>query len=106
MNPTITSWSDTQKLLAFLVVASFIIIIAIWMFHPPATDQATTGVLNTLVGTLGGMAGMVMTFYFGSSRGERNKDDTIATIAQAPAMTTSGNGAAQPSTGTATPSAG
>ncbi len=73
-----TSWNDTQKLLAFIVVCAFIIVIYIWMFHPPQTDAAATGVLNTLVGTLGGFAGMVVTFYFGSSRGERTKDTTIA----------------------------
>ncbi len=78
MNPSTTSWNDTQKLLAFVVVVAFIIVIYIWMFHPPATDAASTGVLNTLVGTLGGFAGMVVTFYFGSSRGERAKDTTIA----------------------------
>ncbi len=95
-----TSWNDTQKLLAFVVVAAFILVIFIWMFHPPATDVASTSVLNTLVGTLGGFAGMVVTFYFGSSRGERSKDTTIA--AQLP---DSGNG--KPSTTASTaPTAG
>lgn len=80
MNTTTTSWNDTQKLLAFITVIAFIMIIGVWMFHPPSTDAAATAVLNTLVGTLGGYAGMVMTFYFGSSRGERTKDGTIASI--------------------------
>ena len=81
MNNTTTSWNDTQKLLAFIVVVAFIVIIMIWMFHPPATDAAATGVLNTLVGTLGGFAGMVVTFYFGSSRSAASKDSTIAALA-------------------------
>ncbi len=80
-----TSWNDTQKLLAFIVVSAFIIVIFVWMFHPPQTDAASTAVLHTLVGGLGGFTGMVLTFYFGSSRGERIKD--AATAAPKPTAT-------------------
>ena len=83
-NQFTTSWNDTQKLLAFIVTIAFIVVIYIWMFHPPATDAASTGVLNTLVGTLGGFAGMILTFYFGSSRSSANKDSTIATLVAPP----------------------
>jgi hypothetical protein len=76
-----SSWNDTQKLLAFILVVSFIVVIIIWMFHPPSTDATTTPVLFTLVGTLGGLAGTVVTFYFGSSKGSKDKDDTISGIA-------------------------
>lgn len=79
MQPT-TSWNDTQKILAFVLVVAFIIVIFVWMFHPPATDAAATAVLNTLVGTLGGYTGMVVTFYFGSSRSSTSKDQTIANL--------------------------
>jgi hypothetical protein len=72
------NWNDAQKLLAFTLTVSFIVVILLWMFHPPSGDAGTTAVLNTLVGTLGGMAGMVVTFYFGSSKGSSNKDDTIS----------------------------
>ena len=84
------SWGDTQKLLAFILVISFIIVIVIWMFHPPSADSTTTPVLYTLVGTLGGLAGTVVTFYFGSSKGSKDKDDTMASIA----THTTGNGTA------------
>jgi hypothetical protein len=87
-----TSWGDTQKLLAFLLVLAFIVVIYLWMLHPPSSDPGTTSVLNTLVGTLGGMAGMVVTFYFGSSKGSKDKDDTMASIASHAA----GNGTTQP----------
>ena len=111
MNTSTTSWSDTQKLLAFVVVIAFILVIGIWMFHPPATDAASTGVLNTLVGTLGGFSGMVVTFYFGSSRGERTKDTTIAGLTTPPTSTTTTNGNGTTTTTTdhaapATPTAG
>lgn len=74
------SWNDTQKLLAFGLVTAFVVVILLWMFHPPTGDAGTTAVLNTLVGTLGGMAGMVATFYFGSSQGSKTKDDTTASL--------------------------
>ena len=77
-----TSWADTQKLLAFVIVVAFIIVIFTWMFFAPKSDAAATAVLNTLVGTLGGYAGMVVTWYFGSSRASANKDATIAALSQ------------------------
>ena len=90
MNGQTTSWNDTQKLLAFIVVVAFIAVILLWMFFPPHSDQASLSVLNMLVGALVGMASMVATFYFGSSRGERTKDaaTTAATAASATSTTT------------------
>ena len=35
-----------------------------------------------LMGSLASLAGMVATFYFGSSKGSKDKDDTISTIAK------------------------
>jgi uncharacterized YccA/Bax inhibitor family protein len=96
-----TSWNDTQKLLAFVVVAAFIVVIFVWMLHPPSTDSAATAVLNTLVGTLGGFAGMVVTFYFGSSRTSATKDQTIAALTANPSP--GGNGHSQPSPTPAAP---
>jgi hypothetical protein len=64
----------------------------VWMFHPPATDAAATAVLNTLVGTLGGYSGMVVTFYFGSSRTSSTKDQTIANLTTAAPPAANGNG--------------
>ena len=86
MQPTTTPWSDTQKILALFLVAAFITIIIVWMFFPPDTNSASTPVLNTLVGTLGGMTTMVVSFYFGSSRNANTKDNTIAALV-APAPT-------------------
>ena len=99
MNPTTTSWSDTQKLLAFIVVIAFILVIFVWIFFPPKSDQATITVLNMMIGALVGLAGTVVTFYFGSSRGERTKDGTIGTIATG---SNNGNGSSGVTTTTAT----
>lgn len=77
---TTTPWSDTQKILAIVLVSAFIIIIIIWMFTPPRNDAGATAVLNTLVGTLGGMTSMVVSFYFGSSRASNTQANTIASL--------------------------
>jgi hypothetical protein len=86
----------------------FIIVIFTWMFFPPRLGDGATAVLNTLVGTLGSLTAMIITFYFGSSRGAANKDATIAALsglpAPAAAATTSAAGpAAQPLTPPAAP---
>jgi len=80
MQQTTTPWSDTQKILAFVVTAAFILVIFVWMFFPPKADSGATAVLNTLVGTLGGLSTMVLQFYFGSSRNANTKDNTIAAL--------------------------
>jgi hypothetical protein len=90
MNPSTTSWNDTQKLLAFIIVIAFVLVIFAWMFFPPKADQGTIAVLNMLIGALVGLAGTVATFYFGSSRGERMKDATI--LSTQTAADTNGNG--------------
>jgi len=79
-----TPWSDTQKILALVITSAFIVVIFVWMFFPPKSDAGATAVLNTMVGTLGGMVTMVLTFYFGSSRSAAGKDKTIAQLSGAP----------------------
>lgn len=75
------NWSDTQKIIALLIVISFILIVVIWMFVPPKGDAGAIAVLNTLVGTLGAGFGVVLTFYFGNNKSSTDKDNTIKTIA-------------------------
>jgi len=93
------SWSNTQKILAFVIVDALIIVILIWIFHPPTGDAASNSVLNVLVGALVGMAGMVATFYFGSSQGSKDKDQALSAIATG---TGTGNGGGSASTATVT----
>lgn len=75
-----TSWNDTQKLLAFIIVVSYVLVIFAWMFYAPKAGEAATAVLNTLVGTLGGYTAVVVTYYFGTSRSSAAKDQTIASL--------------------------
>lgn len=85
--PNNESWNNTQKILAFVIIIALVVVILIWIFHPPTGDAASNSVLNVLVGALVGMAGMVATFYFGSSQGSKDKDQAL--IASA---TGTGNG--------------
>jgi hypothetical protein len=105
MNNTTTSWNDTQKLLAFIIVAAFILIIIGWLFFPPKIDAPSTAVLNTLVGTLGGFTGMVVTFYFGSSRSSTAKDSTIAALTQPGSGSGNGDGGTKQTPPTPSPPA-
>ena len=97
--PNNESWSNTQKILAFVIVDALIVVILIWIFHPPTGDAASNSVLNVLVGALVGMAGMVATFYFGSSQGSKDKDQALSAIATQSG--TGGGGSASTATVTA-----
>jgi hypothetical protein len=44
----------TRRKSWLVVTVAFMVVIFLWMFFPPKSDQGATAVLNTLVGTLGG----------------------------------------------------
>ncbi len=67
-----------QYFLALVVIVSFLAVIVIWIFHPPTGEPGQLAVLNTLVGALGAAFGMVVSYFFGSSSGSQQKDETIA----------------------------
>ena len=71
-----SAWS-IQNCLAITVTLGFFAIVAGWMYQPPQGDPATLAVLNTLTGMMGAAYGSVITYFFGSSSGSREKDDTI-----------------------------
>lgn len=107
VNSTTTSWNDTQKILAFIVVCSFIIVLFILTLFPPkGMDQTMLTLVNVLLGALVAKFSSVVDYYFGSSRSSTNKDSMIAALATPP--TNGGNGHssdASPAT-PATPAAG
>lgn len=80
---------ETQPVLAFLIILSFVGIVLIWLFHPPFGDAGAMAVLNTLLGTLGGAFIAIVGFYFGSSQGSKDKDETIGRMAAPEAETLS-----------------
>ena len=75
------TWNDPQPVLAVALITAFVVVIFCWMFRPPSGDGGSIAVLNTLVGTLGGMTMMAVGFYFNSTKGSQGKDTTIATLA-------------------------
>lgn len=77
-------WPDTQGFLALAIIILVAIIVLILLMHPPAIDERTSGVLMTIVGVLIACMKDVYAFFFGSSKGSKDKDSTLATIATEP----------------------
>jgi len=76
-----------QNCLAIMVSLGFFAIIIGWMYQPPQGDPATLAVLNTLTGMMGSAFLAIITYFFGSSSGSREKDDTIKQMKTGPAST-------------------
>lgn len=87
-----------QNCLAILVTMGFFAVIAAWMYYPPKGDGAALAVLNTLTGMMGTAFAGVMGYFFGSSSGSKDKDDTIKAM-----KTGTGNGATDTTVTTTTP---
>jgi len=75
---------SAQGILAVVVVGAFIILVGIWMWRPPSGDQATMALVNALVMVVGSGFMTVLNYYFGSSSGSKDKDETISRMAQTP----------------------
>jgi hypothetical protein len=61
--------------LAALIVTAFVVVVGGVLFGHVAVDGALAG---TLIGYLSAKAEQVLAFYFGSSKGSKNKDDSLA----------------------------
>lgn len=88
-----------QGMLASSVTGGFILILLVWMFFPPAGDPGSLAVLNTLTGSFATAFGVVVSFYFGSTKGSNEKDRTISTMA---ATASAAPAPAAPAVGTTT----
>ncbi len=74
--------------LGAFVVASFTAVLVMLFLKPyiqptnanSENDQATTSLINILVGSLTAGYSTVLAYYFGSSSGSRSKDNTIASL--------------------------
>jgi len=66
-----------QNCLAIMVTLGFFGIIVGWMYQPPQGDGASIAVLNTLTGMMGAAFTGIITYFFGSSSGSHEKDETI-----------------------------
>jgi hypothetical protein len=71
------TWTNSQQIIAFAVVGTFIGVILIWLFHPPQSlDQAALGIINMLIGVLVAKFTTVVDYTFGSSAESKNKGDS------------------------------
>ncbi|MDB5612068.1 MAG: hypothetical protein JWP25_8968 [Bradyrhizobium sp.] len=70
-----------QNALSIIIVVSFVTLIFVWIFFPPAGDSNTYSMLNILIGFLGAAFGTVVQFHLGSSKGSEDKTDTIKQMA-------------------------
>ena len=81
------SWPDAKGTIAVILALSLITLIVVLIMWPGAVDShpGILSVLNMLVGGLLTSLTTVVQFYFGSSVGSKDKDDTISKIAVASA---------------------
>lgn len=73
---------NTPKLLAWTIVVASVAVAAAVITGNVAKDAAIAGMIGTVVGYLFGEMKQVTAYYFGSSQGSKDKDDTLATIAK------------------------
>ena len=68
------TWKDIyQYALGALVVIAFVVILILMIFKEPGDNQ----VLNTMVGAFASGVIMVITYFFGSSKGSSDKNEMI-----------------------------
>jgi hypothetical protein len=83
-------WPTPQGALAFILVASMVAVIFTLIFHPIPDNS---DVLKMLLGALATVGfASVIAYYYGSSPGSKDKDDTIKTMATNLVAPTNGNG--------------
>ena len=64
----------TQNILSLGVSLAFVLLVWIWMVHPPTGDKDTLALLNALVMVVGSAFLAVINYHFGSSSGSKDKD--------------------------------
>lgn len=89
------TWTNTQQVIAFALVGSFIAVIFVWMLFPPrGVDQSVLTVVNMLIGALVAKFTTIVDFFFGSSQGSKDKDEAQNKIVESLTGTGAGNTAA------------
>lgn len=75
---------DTQGFLAIGIITVVSILAFILIAHPTSMDDKTSGAFMTLLGVLMGCLKDVYGFFFGSSKGSKDKDDAMVKLATEP----------------------
>ena len=73
-----------QYVLAWLIVAGFcgITVYLLHLVHSGAQIQDSTGAVFMLLGSVSSMAGAVVQYFFGSTKGSADKNEVIAGLAK------------------------
>jgi len=79
---------DTQGFLAIAIMILIAAVVFILLTRPPQIDERTSGVLMTIVGVLIACMKDVYAFFFGSSKGSKDKDDALTKIVTEPTSPT------------------
>jgi hypothetical protein len=78
-------WKEIfRSFLALFWSIMFGAVITLWMLRPPTGTEGTMAMLNALLGSLVTITVGAVGYYFGSSSGSQQKDDTISAMAAAP----------------------
>lgn len=72
---------DTQGFLAIAIILLIACIVLMLLMKPISIDERTAGVLMVVIGVLTGCLKDVYSFFFGSSKGSKEKDDVLITKA-------------------------
>lgn len=76
---------STNRILAFAVVGTFLVVVPVLLFGEVTVDQALAG---TLIGYLSAKGEQVLGYYFGSTAGSRLKTELLADRASKPPKST------------------
>lgn len=69
---------DVRKTLALILVASYVVLIAVLCLVPGAAKGLESDTIKTLLGSLSALVALAGNFYFTSSAGSDKKTDLLA----------------------------
>lgn len=78
---------DTQGFLAIAIITLIAAIVLLLLTKPLTIDERTSGVLMIVIGVLTACLKDVYAFFFGSSKGSKEKDDALINKATTPPET-------------------
>ena len=76
-NREIQTGDKTPAIMGFMIMGGFFGILGLLFFKGASVDSNTIQIINIMLGALGTMAMGVVSYYFGSSSGSRQKDIKI-----------------------------
>src|SRR5262249_13011227 len=75
-------WPDLQTYVAVAVITLFAFVVVMLLARPMPLSEAAGTLLTALVGLLTGKVATIVDFYFGTSKGRKDKDELAKSQAQ------------------------